>query len=253
MKHKRFFAFGCSFTRYLWPTWADILGRQYQEYYNYGQQGAGNMYIFNTVMEADQYHKFNCDDLIIVQWSCSSREDRYIKGLWNTSGGVVNFYNEQELERFFDFRGFVLRDLALIKGVKKLLEVTECEHYFISMVPLITNNILAEIFETNTQDVEQVYFEIVDFIKPSYEQVLGEKNRIIPKNLYGTMVNDNHPLPSEHYKYLKYTLPHLSTEPESVVIEIDKTLAEVYVSNFQDCNYHWPDIQKGILNIRERL
>ena len=30
-KYKRFFTFGCSFTCYMWPTWADIISKEMYE------------------------------------------------------------------------------------------------------------------------------------------------------------------------------------------------------------------------------
>jgi hypothetical protein len=35
----RFFAFGCSYTRYAYATWADYIGVNFDEYYNYGCGG----------------------------------------------------------------------------------------------------------------------------------------------------------------------------------------------------------------------
>ena len=48
MKFKRAFVFGCSFTQYYWPTWADILGREFNKFENWGQCGGGNQFIFNS-------------------------------------------------------------------------------------------------------------------------------------------------------------------------------------------------------------
>ena len=47
----RLFTFGCSFTRSKNPTWADIVARQYDHYQNWGQAGAGNSFIFYSLME----------------------------------------------------------------------------------------------------------------------------------------------------------------------------------------------------------
>ena len=49
-KYKRFFAFGCSFTRYEWITWADIIAYHIKESYNYGRSGGGNSYIFYSLV-----------------------------------------------------------------------------------------------------------------------------------------------------------------------------------------------------------
>lgn len=63
---RRFFAFGCSYTRYAFPTWADYIGVTFPEYYNYGCGGASNTYIMNKLVEADNLLKFNKNDLVMV-------------------------------------------------------------------------------------------------------------------------------------------------------------------------------------------
>jgi hypothetical protein len=55
---RRLFAFGCSFTNYRWSTWADCLAPEFDYFENWGQAGAGNHYIFNSVMECDQRNHF---------------------------------------------------------------------------------------------------------------------------------------------------------------------------------------------------
>jgi hypothetical protein len=62
-KYKRLFTFGCSFTRYLWPTWADILAEDIPYYENWGCGGAGNLYISNAIMEAHNRHTLTKDYL----------------------------------------------------------------------------------------------------------------------------------------------------------------------------------------------
>ena len=42
-KYKRVFAFGCSFTNYIYPTWADLIMHEMPsaECYNFGKAGGG--------------------------------------------------------------------------------------------------------------------------------------------------------------------------------------------------------------------
>jgi hypothetical protein len=258
MQNKRFFAYGCSFTRYNWPTWADIIGRQFSEYYNYGRPGAGNHYIFNCLMETDQYHTINKNDLVIIQWSCSSREDRYYKNSWQTPGGVANFFKDKkEFEKYFDFRGFIIRDLAMIKSAKKFLEYTGCEYYFISMVPILTNDMYSSLKESinsnENNDLATVYRDILEIIKIDFQSVLGNYGDIRPLNLHGIEIVDNHPVPSEHYKYLQRALPHLSIESNLSIDFLDKELAETYDSKTMNWNHSWADIEHGIKRIRQKL
>ena len=88
-KPKRLFTFGCSFTKFYYPTWANIIAHDLEiPLYNYGKPGAGNQYIFNTIMQADTIYNFNKDDLIMVCWSSISREDRYKDGNWMVAGNI---------------------------------------------------------------------------------------------------------------------------------------------------------------------
>ena len=103
IKINRIFTFGCSFTDYAWGTWANILGYEFPDakFYNFGKSGAGNHYIFNTLMQADSSYKFTHEDLVIVQWTNISREDRFLDtepeqdpnfiagGQWITPGKIL--------------------------------------------------------------------------------------------------------------------------------------------------------------------
>ena len=88
LKKGRLFVFGCSWTNYLWPTWADILGRQFDYYENWGGPGSGNTLIFNRIIEAGTRHQFTPDDTIIIQWSGLTRSDGYKNGKWYSSYNV---------------------------------------------------------------------------------------------------------------------------------------------------------------------
>ena len=48
--NKRLFTFGCSFTQWKWPTWADYIGINFDEYYNAGQAGSDNKHILNHIL-----------------------------------------------------------------------------------------------------------------------------------------------------------------------------------------------------------
>jgi len=124
-KYKRFFAFGCSYTNYIWPTWADIIGQDIEFYENWGHPGAGNYFIFNSIIEADTRYNFNSDDLIIVMWSTKEREDRYSNGNWihATNIGIEEIYGKEWVDRFYiDSRSQLIRDLAYMKSIPLILE-----------------------------------------------------------------------------------------------------------------------------------
>ena len=139
----RIFAFGCSLTQYFYPTWADILLYQYKnkgyETSNWAKSGAGNMYINMRLWEANSIHKFNKDDIILLQWSSMFREDRYHMGHgWWTPGNFhqshmddgkfeLNNYQYTNKWQWADMIHCTMRDCSLISSTHKALKAIGCK------------------------------------------------------------------------------------------------------------------------------
>ena len=111
---KRLFTFGCSFTEYGWPTWADLLGVGFDLHENWGLRGIGNRAIAERIAECFTKNKFTKDDTVIVQWSSHLRHDWYhIHNFpdgrhpgWKTSGSIFSpnnskIYTNSWIELFF--------------------------------------------------------------------------------------------------------------------------------------------------------
>lgn len=73
----RLFTFGCSYTSYATVTYADILCHQYKFSKNFGQPGAGNVFINESFQRAFYEYGINSNDTVIIQWSSLLREDRF--------------------------------------------------------------------------------------------------------------------------------------------------------------------------------
>lgn len=252
MENKRFFAFGCSYTRYSWPTWADIIGHSYEDsYYNYGAPGAGNIYIFNMLMQADQIHKISKTDLVIIQWSSILREDRYIDKKWITEGGLPNYYPEEYIKNYFDMRGFFIRDIAMIKAAKVLLEKIGCEFRFISMCgigPSLNNVVDDSHFEPglDDHDVVEIYKDVLDSIRPSFYSVLG-RYATRPLTLKeGVILHDSHRIPSEHLEYIKQILPEFYPKDVEFVKDAHLQLIEALSISTTKVVYPWRGLNNGI-------
>ena len=210
---KRLFTFGCSFTNYRWSTWADCLAPEFDYFENWGQSGAGNHYIFNSVMEADQRHQFGAGDTVVVCWSGINREDRYVDGRWHTPGNAhltTNVFDKEYLKTHIDERGFLIRDLAYIKAVKTLLEnCPELSWRFLSMMELMARP--APDDDTSLhRDAMRLYSDVLDSILPGYDTTVFLNNW--PKS--GV---DPHPSPEEHLAYLDTVLPGWVTKQETRV------------------------------------
>ena len=212
MSTKRLFVFGCSFTNYCWSTWANCLAPEYDSFENWGQPGGGNHYIFNSVMEADQRHRFTTGDTIIVCWTSVDREDRYVEGQWHTPGNAhfaINVYNPEYLKTHWDERGWLIRDLAYIKSVKTLLETRPGVQWkFLSMeeispIPWPEDN------HESLQDVMQLYRDVIESIHPSYDQTVFKDTGWPNRN------GNSHPSPAQHLEYLDTVLPGYVTLSET--------------------------------------
>ena len=171
----RLFTFGCSFTNYYWITWADILGKQFSQYENWGLAGAGNHYIFNSLVEANKRNQFTKDDTIIIMWSTIAREDRYINKEWLATGQVYSneIYSNNYIKQFVDDRGFLIRDLAFISAADDLLRLSGANYHFLSLAPL---NLISNIDLLSESDVITLYQDTIDKIEPSMYEVIWDSN-----------------------------------------------------------------------------
>jgi hypothetical protein len=179
--NKRFFAFGCSFTGYKWPTWADILGKQFEYCENWGQSGAGNQYIFNSLIECNLKNKISSTDVVCVMWTNVYRIDRYIGNRWLTPGNIYSSgildSDRRWMNNFQDIRGYYIRDLAIIYATEQLLKSIGCQYHFLSMVPL-TNIDQYTVVDASDQidDLIEFYKETLNAIAPSVFEVVFDYN-----------------------------------------------------------------------------
>jgi len=232
-KPKRLFTFGCSFTNYMWTTWADILGYELDcEYYNYGQSGAGNQYIFNSIMQTDCLHNFNDDDLVIVEWTSATRNDLFKNNKWSTPGNV---YNQEDYDKnSVDVNYYSLRDFASIKATMHFLE-TKTQYHFLSMVDLNTtfNQFTKSFFRTDKTftKIKNLYSDVLDNINPSFYDVLWQNKiqnkRIKNEKVYQCHFWDLHPDPIEHLEYLQHIFDYeFSDRTVNKIIELNTYLVD---------------------------
>ena len=159
-EYERFFAFGCSVTNYIWPTWADIIATEIPNYFNFARSGSGNLLIANSVVEANVTWKFTEKDLVMVMWSSPQREDRYKNGRWVSTG---NIYNQDVMDESFvtewaDERFYLIRDLALIESTRSYLDNLPCDFEMLSMV---------DFSDDSNPDIINLYSDTINSIKQS--------------------------------------------------------------------------------------
>ena len=236
-KYKRFFAFGCSYTEYFWPTWPDIIGQEIPYYENWGNAGAGNQFTFNSLIECNKRNKFTADDLIIVMWTSSAREDRYVNNQWTSAAGEDRreIYGDAWMKKYGnEGKGLMIRDLATIEATHIILNSLDSDWFNICSLPLVRfdlergdqdvkNGLVnyddlkyrwlnQQCILAKGEDYRDVYLsdvEVVNFYKdlfPSmHEPMYMEVNA---KGVVRPNFGDVHPLPSESLRYFNRVLPN---------------------------------------------
>jgi hypothetical protein len=175
----RLFTFGCSFTLYNWPTWADLLGHSFLLHQNWGIAGAGNRAIAERVAESHMINKFNNNDVVIVQWSEYNRNDyakfnRISKNgtMWCTLGSPASLPNKEIYDltwfkKFWDQKAYYIHTLNNIILVQQLLESTGCKWYMTSMNDLMLPPVEAENLTEDTDkfNLFDVNRDLLDYKK----------------------------------------------------------------------------------------
>ncbi len=214
----RLFTFGCSFTWYYWPTWADILGREFDQHINEGKPGAGNLYIFLKLITAIQQSNINKNDTVAIMWTNVVREDRFINGQWHTQGNLYNqdFFPPDFVKKYVDERGCFERDLPLIHAAQMLLDSIGCRHHMLSMVDITNPDQYKH--KDSTQDISHLvslYHDTLSRIRPSVHKVIFDYDwlsRPIPRF---KIRPDLHPLPSEHLEFVEKILPEYTISDDT--------------------------------------
>jgi hypothetical protein len=235
---KRLFTFGCSFTQYHWPTWADILRHNFDYYENWGQIGGGNQFIFNSLNECIVKNKLSKNDTVIIMWTNITREDRYVHGSWLTPGNIYTnpgIYSDEFIEKFADEKGYLIRDMAFIHSAKNLLEYIGINYIFLSMVEISNSDQYTVNLITGCDDIFEAYTDTINAIRPSVHNVIFNFNwasrTFIPK-FYSKEVHFNridlHPTPMEHLEYIDKILPEftISDQIRCWVNEINNRLLD---------------------------
>lgn len=121
----KFLAFGCSFTDYAWPTWADIIARDQPtwHYENWGLGGGGNQAIARRVLYRCRSEPLAPDDLVIVQWSSWCREDRFQVSRWISEGNVASapYYGRDFALRYWSPENDAINTLQARVSTEQLL------------------------------------------------------------------------------------------------------------------------------------
>jgi hypothetical protein len=207
----RFFAYGCSFTKYYYPTWADIIINDHDEGYNCGRLGSGNQLIANRICETNAVKKFNSDDTIIIMWSNFFRDDVYKdKDGWQTKGNI--FFYKDNVE---DLSHYVYRDCNLITSTLYSLRTTGA-----TVVSTSINNPYNDDLMLQDKNICNILDRYEPWVRPQtktlhehcwYPNIHKDKTR--PQVCIDTLWQiEDHPLPLEHCDFVENVLQYNISE-----------------------------------------
>ena len=240
---RRLFAFGCSFTEYPWPTWAEIAGLGFDEFYNCGHCGAGNQLIMGRILEADKKMQFTQDDLVLVMWTSTPRIDMYHKGSWRLGGNLEHhcFYDEQWLDSYWSQDLGVYTSWQTITAAKQYLNSRGIAHKFMSAFDF---DYRAEDYH-RPEAAEQFLADIRAMIDLPAEHTWAEQR--FKDTDYYHMINeshpDRHPSIKMHLAYLREFLPRVVVDDVERYTNywetlVDRTSLKACKESFELQNYH---------------
>tara|TARA_B100000900_G_scaffold232247_1_gene197259 strand:+ start:5251 stop:6102 length:852 start_codon:yes stop_codon:yes gene_type:complete len=232
----RLVAIGCSLTEYPYPTWADMAGTHFDEYYNLGNSGCGHVYMHNIFHEADAILKLGKGDTVMLMSTSFVRHDvwlphetKLVEWGWQGSGNVwqpgkfsddffLYAYSNASclmqtyacLKSISDICKFKEIDFYLFKGfdtdvLKQDYEVVNLEFYI---------NLLEDLF---TIDKKGFYpFLVERFSNQGFRFDKESGNKITGYQYEDVDFLDAHPTITMHNSYLQEIAPQFAIPSERV-------------------------------------
>ena len=133
---KRLFTFGCSHTCHHYPTWANLLGEEFHELYNFGKGGSGPLYSFHQISSlVRNRNHFNLTEDDFIVWLITE-ENRFDAVVEHFDGGTPHFNTSQiyTIDNQAWFTKKYIREVSVIDGITKTLLYVE------SVVRLLQNH-----------------------------------------------------------------------------------------------------------------
>lgn len=222
---QRLFVFGCSYTGYSYPTWADYVGVNFEKYYNYGIGGASNTYMMNKFIEANEKHKFNSTtDTVIIMVSGFGRFSYMTENGWVSHGDLYsniavtkNPILTHFVKNMWSDQWAVYQSWIAIKIMKNLLVSNNINHKFLMGIDnrayLQSTVNLSEPAKKFTNEI----YEILDYKKSMDEWKLESlENQDSPIWIEENR-RDGHPSYIAHLKYAKEHLPeYITTKSQEI-------------------------------------
>lgn len=218
---KRFFAFGCSYTQYSYATWADLIGRRFEEYYNFGAAGCSNTHIMNKVIEADNFYKFDAStDLVIIMLTGFGRFTYLPKNSnnWISKGDLYTYnHNTKDpittafVDNMWSDDWAVYQSWINVKTIKNILDSKKIDYKILMGIDnsgYIDGT--AQVSDFMLDKAKEIY-TLLD-VKQSLDEWKKINNHVDSPYWQDVSRPDGHPSTRVYMKYLQDHFPELVDE-----------------------------------------
>lgn len=203
----RVWTFGCSFTDYFYPTWADLLIHEAEQLgysgNNWGSIGKGNLYIASKIQECHARNTLGPNDWVFVCWSSFYREDSYDpKKGWGTPKYVFQrtSYNDGTVNGFASREHYFIRDLSLVQSTQLALKALGVNQLHWSILPLLGDDKYSKIYSNLKFDAPDMMSALGLVVQDDTKKSTRIKTH--PPGDPNDVLEEWHPLPLEHYNFL---------------------------------------------------
>lgn len=241
----RIWCFGCSFTQYFYPTWADILIHQAKQQQssgeNWGSVGKSNLYIANKVQECHARNKLGANDWVFICWTNYFREDTYTaKRGWHTPRFIFQQteYHDGTVNGFGSAKYYAMRDLAQIQATRLSLQALGVNQFHFNILPMQGGDLaIDEVF--NVYNLKFDAPPMMESLNLLVQDDEAKKHRIRshPPEDSSDVMEEWHPLPWEHLAYIK---KHIQPKVNWLNTEVTDS-TETFVDSWKNKLLSMPD------------
>ena len=276
--YKRLFVIGCSFTNWMWPTWADIIHKEHSHlaYRNFGTPGCGNDYIFTILNQITREYNLGEKDLVMIMWSSFHRmsvysgyqsnddlqkaiinenpatQDNVIRNntwAWGSGDDMLAQLSLNHDQINCD-RGFLIRDLAIIDTITTLMEKSAYSGACMLSAPINKQDIFdASAPGTYNDDVLEFYKHLnekqlgvpmYDYFNSANEGNFLNNNKKTWQFSDGKLQEDYHPDSINYYNYAKHLGFNFSQDTEQYCKDCDIKIKQNDLVSYFEEDPNWP-------------
>lgn len=253
----RFFAFGCSFTNWVYPTWADFIGINFKEYRNIGRAGGSNLHMLEKLVETDNRFGLNENDTVYIMLTgvfrfsyCDNNNN------WIYNGDLINYVAKNDrtpmrnfIKDIYNETFAVHQTWTAVLAMKSILKSKKVRHKILMGVDNshylqgnsnefgrdLTNN------KESIKKMKQVY-EICDFDKSLESWLIEHKIYQEVAIQYEDGTKDGHPNYTSQLKFIQRNFPEYYTKEAKRLSNV--ITMECKFLNQRQQSAHWNKIRR---------